>query len=133
MAERVQLPGSQRPRKAGAERVADRSPDERIVVTVALGAPPLPEPQAGERLSRDQLRQRFGADPETIRTVSEALESLGLTVEESSELTRSMRVSGTAADGVRCSRPAWAPIAAPTRASFAAARADLRFRPSCTA
>jgi kumamolisin len=97
MADRVALPGSFRPRKPDAERVSDLRPDARLVVTVALTGEPLPEPEPGRTLSREVFERDHGADPQTIERVKLVLEALGLKVQESSALTRSLRVSGTVA------------------------------------
>jgi kumamolisin len=97
MADHVPLPGSARPTPSGAERGADVSPDAPIDVTVALAGSPLPEPAAGAPISRDELLRDHGADPATVRRVTEVLEGFGLTVHEVSTLTRSLRVKGTAA------------------------------------
>jgi kumamolisin len=112
MADRVPLPGSERPRAVGAQRLRAADPGELVEVTVTLAGPALPEPGAGpsrgepgagpgagEPLSREQLERDYAADAETTRAVSAALERLGLSVEPSSAsgLTRSLRVSGTVA------------------------------------
>lgn len=97
MAGHVTLPGSARPRQAGAERIGDRSPDERIEVTVALSGPPLPQPVAGQMITREDMAREMGAAPDTVARVGQVLESYGLTVAEASPLTRSLRVEGTVA------------------------------------
>jgi kumamolisin len=72
----VPLAGSERPRKAGSERIRDVDPDQRIEVTVTLA----PDADAGQR-------------------VAEVLQGHGLRIDEAatSPLTRSLRASGTAA------------------------------------
>ncbi len=60
MADHVALAGSARPRRADAERISDVAPDERIEVTVALSGPALPEPSAGQSVSREQLEAQHG-------------------------------------------------------------------------
>lgn len=97
MPDHVRLAGSERPRKDDAVRVADLDPGEKIEVTVTLAGPELPEPVPGKPRSRETLRRHYGAESETVRRVSAALEALGLHVEEHSELTRSLRVTGTIA------------------------------------
>ena len=97
MTDHVRLTGSERPRKDDAVRVSDLDPGEAIEVTVTLAGPELPDPEPEKPLSQETLRRHYGADPETVKQVSAALEALGLRVEEHSELTRSLRVSGTVA------------------------------------
>src|ERR1700729_26071 len=104
MADHVQLPGSRRQKKDGAVRVADLDPSEQVEVTVTLAGPALPDPSPGEPMSRDGLR-RFGANPATIKQVSEALEAHGLRIDGYSELTRSLRASGTVAQMESVFRP----------------------------
>lgn len=94
----VELPGSKRSRKQGAERVGEVDPHSRIEVTLTLRGPELPEVNPREAaLSRDELEHRFGASQEDLQAVRATLERYGLTVDDESALTRSMRVSGTAA------------------------------------
>jgi kumamolisin len=97
MAGHVSLAGSERPRGADAERIGDVSPDEQIEVTVTLSGPALPELPPGQTISREQLEREHGADSQSIAKVTEVLEGYGLRVQETSALTRSLRVSGTAA------------------------------------
>ena len=66
-------------------------------MTLSLAGGPLPEPEPGQTFSREQLERDHGADPRAITEVTRVLESLGLAVEQSSALTRSLRVSGSAA------------------------------------
>jgi kumamolisin len=95
MPDHVRLAGSKRPRKADAVRVADLDQGEAIEVTVTLAGPELPEPDPERPLSPETLRRSYGAKPETVRRVSAGLEAFGLRIEEHSELTRSLRVTGT--------------------------------------
>jgi len=97
MAAHVPLPSSARPAMAGAERLRDADPGERLTVTVTLAGASLPEPGTGAPLTREQLECEYGADPAKVATVIRVLEQFGLVVEESSPLTRSLRVSGTVA------------------------------------
>jgi kumamolisin len=76
MADQVPLPGSQRPRPRGAQRLRDLDPDERIEITVTV--------------ARDR-----GSD--AIGQVAQRLGQLGLTVLEQSSQTMSLRLSGSAA------------------------------------
>lgn len=97
MADHVPLPGSRRPRPRNAERGAELASDEHIEVTVTLAGPDLPDAVGGKPLSREELASGYGVDAETIRKVSDQLEKFGLVVEETSALTRSLRLSGTVA------------------------------------
>lgn len=104
MADHVKLDGSGRPKKDNAVRVADVDPGEQVEVTVTLAGPALPDPDAGKPLSREQL-SHYGASPETVKRVTEALQAYGLKIEGYSELTRSLQVSGTVAQMESAFRP----------------------------
>jgi kumamolisin len=97
--ERHVLDGSLRSAKAGAARIRDISPDEVIEATVTLAGPPLPEPgrTPAAVLDREALATQIGAAERTMETARSVFERFGLTVTDESPLTRSMRVSGTAA------------------------------------
>jgi kumamolisin len=97
MAGHVPLPGSERPRQRDAQRISDLSPDERVELTLTLAGPPLPAPAGAEPLTREALAREHGADPETVATVTRVLEALGLSIGQTSALTRSLKVSGTVA------------------------------------
>jgi kumamolisin len=94
------LEGSQRPQPAGAVRVRDIDPNAHVEVTIVLKAPELPPPDEvpAKALSPAELRQKYGADPKTIRKVEDKLGSYGLHSEGVGTTGRSLRVSGTAAD-----------------------------------
>jgi kumamolisin len=94
----VVLAGSERARKDDARRVDDVNPDTRIEVTLTLGGqelPPLDTSKPG--ISRSELERSFAASDEDIAKVRETLAPYGLQVEDASALTRSVHVSGTAA------------------------------------
>ncbi|HET9051026.1 MAG TPA: protease pro-enzyme activation domain-containing protein, partial [Candidatus Dormibacteraeota bacterium] len=95
----VDLEGSGRPLKAGAQRLRDVDPGARVEVTVTLRGPELPDPglPGAEPLSRSDFASAYGASPSDAAAVSAALERFGLTIDEVSLAARSMRVSGTAA------------------------------------
>ena len=105
MADQVLLSNSERPAATGAERVGDVDPNERIEVTITLAGPPLPDPAAGAPLTRAQLERDHGTDAETVAKVTAVLQRFGLTVQESSPLTRSLRVSGTVAQFEQAFKP----------------------------
>ena len=118
MPDHVPLPGSERPAATGAERLRDADPAQRVEATITLSGPPLPEAGTGEPLTRQQLARDYGADPQTITTVTAVLARYGLTVEESSPLTRSLRVSGTVAQFERAFLPALSVYRHPEQGEF---------------
>jgi kumamolisin len=93
------LAGHQRPPAPGVTRVRDVDPEAPVEVTIALKAPELPLPDASpaKPLTLAELRQNYGADPETIRNVESALSAHGLRSEGVGPTGRTLRVSGTAA------------------------------------
>jgi kumamolisin len=94
----VELPGSERPRKQGAERVRPLESDARFEVTVMLTGKSLPPLDTSKpAMTRDELESAYGASPENIAKVKGTLERFGLSVGAISRVGRSMRVSGTAA------------------------------------
>jgi len=96
----VLLHGSLRPPKANAIRLRDVDPSARIEVTLDLRGPDLPGADAMPKkaLTRDQLKAKFGADKKDADRVTKVLQDYGLKVEETSLISRSMRVSGSAAN-----------------------------------
>jgi kumamolisin len=103
----VVLENSERPRKHDAERVRDVDPAAPIEVTVTLrGRQSLPQLDTSTpALSRAALESGYGASAEDLERAQATLERYGLKVQESSALTRSMRVSGTAAQMEDAFRP----------------------------
>lgn len=95
----VVLPGSTRPVKGDARRLHDADPDAPVEVTVSLRGPKLPDanqlPSKG--LSPEEFENRYSARQEDADTAADVFRNYGLTVDEVSLLTRSMRVSGPAA------------------------------------
>ena len=92
----VVLAGSGRPRKQGANRLRDVDPSERVEVTVTLRGPALPDMAPGQSISREELERSFGASQADIDSVETELRKYGLTIDDVSPLSRTMRVSGTA-------------------------------------
>src|SRR5690348_16642811 len=89
---RVRVPGSVRTPIPGAEVVAPVDPDEWVEVTVVLRRrAPLP---SGQRLSRDELADRYGADPADVELVRAAVEAAGAEVVRVEPASRRMRVAG---------------------------------------
>jgi kumamolisin len=125
MSDLIPLPGSERP-APGVPRVRDVDPGERFDVTVTLPGPMLPDPGVGEPLTRAQLEREHGADPNTIAQVTQALERLGLTVTDSSALTRSLRVSGTAAQLEAAFRPGLGIYSHPEQGEFRGREGQLQ-------
>jgi kumamolisin len=89
---RVRIPGSVRTPIPGAEVVGPVDPGERVEVTVVLRRrAPLP---TGARLSRDELADRYGADPADVELVRSAVEAAGAEVVLVDPASRRMRVAG---------------------------------------
>jgi len=95
----VVLPGSKRGKDSTATRVGDVDPKEKIVVTIGLSGPKLPDANeyVGQTLTPAELADKFGANRADADKVAKSLKKFGLKVEDVSLETRSMRVSGTAA------------------------------------
>jgi len=92
----VVLAGNERHMRV-AQRVGSVDPQSHVEVTVTLRGPQLPPLDATKpAISRTDYENRYAASAEDIALVRETLERYGLTVEDASALTRSMRVSGTA-------------------------------------
>src|SRR5690348_11075217 len=106
---RVTVPGSEKRLVAGAERLAEVHPDERVEVTVrvrrraaaafdtrlrALAAQPM---DRREHLSREEYADQFGADPKDLDAVAAFARAHGLAVVERSGPRRSVVLSGTVA------------------------------------
>src|SRR5579875_827065 len=96
----ISLPGSFRALHPGARRVRDIDPGARVEVTLDLRFPPLPDASRlpAQALSYPELAAQYGAAQTDADTVAQVLiDQYGLTVDETSLGTHSMRVSGTAA------------------------------------
>lgn len=94
----VVLPGSKRGKDPTATKIGDIDPKENIVVTIGLAGPKLPsaDEYVGQTLTPAELAEKFGASKADADKVAKSLTKYGLTVEDVSLETRSMRVSGTA-------------------------------------
>ena len=89
---RVRVPGSARTPIPGAEVVGPVDPAEWVEVTVVLRRrAPLP---SGQRLSRDELADGYGADPADVELVRSAIEAAGAEVVRVEPASRRMRVAG---------------------------------------
>jgi kumamolisin len=126
MADYVPLPGSTRARQRDAQRGPDLAPEQEVEVTVTLAGPALPEAGTGRPRSREELASQYGAEAETIRKVSDVLTGLGLTVLEASALTRSLRVSGTAAQMETAFHPALATYSNAGQGEFRGREGELQ-------
>ncbi len=99
--ERITLPGSDRKALAGAHSVGPIDPNESVGVSVVLrrkGAGPAMA-KANERpvhLSREQLKQQHGANPEDIALVEKFAHEFELAVVDSSVAKRRVMLTGTA-------------------------------------
>lgn len=95
----VVLPGSKRAKDPNATPVGAVDPKEKIVVTIGLRGPKLPsaDEYVGQTLTPAELGAKFGASQEDADQVGKSLKKYGLNVDSVSLETRSMSVSGTAA------------------------------------
>src|SRR5262245_24640438 len=91
---RVRVPGSVRTPIPGAAVVGSVDPGERVEITLVLRRrAPLPT----GRLSRDELAERYGADPDDVELVRSAVEGAGAEAGRVEPASRRMRVSGSVA------------------------------------
>ncbi|WP_177196258.1 S53 family peptidase [Bradyrhizobium sp. OK095] len=95
----VVVRNSARARQKGAKRLRDASPQQRVDVTLTLRGPKLPDAAIFARRppSLAQFRARCGASRADANKVSQVLRKFGLSIDEVSLETRSMKVSGTVA------------------------------------
>jgi kumamolisin len=93
----VELPGSQRPPAAGADRVGDANPSDEVEVTITLRGPALPaaDDVTGPPVDAATFAARYGADPDDAAQVKAELEKFGLDVYDVSLAGRSMHARGT--------------------------------------
>lgn len=93
----VPLPGSERPERPGYRAHGALAPEAVVSATLVLRRrAELPESAVTARLSRDELAERYGADPAEVELVSTTLSGLGLSVDEADAARRTVRVSGPA-------------------------------------
>jgi kumamolisin len=105
MADQIPLPGSERPRPRGAQRLRDLDPAERIEITVTV--------------TRDR-----GSD--AIGQVAQRLGQLGLTVLEQSSQTMSLRLSGSAAQMEAAFKPGLGVYSHPEQGEFRGREGQLQ-------
>jgi kumamolisin len=101
-------------------------PGTPIEVTVTLAGPAVPEPAPGGPLTREALSNQYGAEADTIAKVTDVLGRFGLTVEEASAPTRSLRVSGTAAQIEAAFKPGLATYSNPEQGEFRGREGQLQ-------
>ena len=96
----VRVPDSARARQKGARRLKDANPHQRVDLTLTLRGPKLPDAAtfAGRTPSLAQFRAKCGASKADANKVSQVLRKFGLSIDEVSLETRSMKVSGTVAE-----------------------------------
>jgi kumamolisin len=96
---RTEIRGSYRPPVPGSRRVGIPDADEVITLTVTVRGPVPPGADAhpAPALSRPEFEALFGARQDDIDQVGAVLGRRGMTVLDSSRLTRSLHVEGTIA------------------------------------
>jgi kumamolisin len=102
------IEGSVRSPVKGTHRIGDINPNETMTVTVLVrrreNVKALPNPVAEalmpneqkKYISREELAEQYGAAPEDLKLVEDFGRKHGLTVVESSEAKRTVKLSGTA-------------------------------------
>ena len=96
--DRVVLEGSERALPPGSRPLGALHDDEPVRVTVVLrrrAQLPADVLEGGRRLGREELRSTYGADPDEVRQVVEALETAGARVVEHDAGHRSVVAVGT--------------------------------------
>ena len=98
MPELVPLPGSQRTQLPNVRAAGALDESETITVTLVLrrrAAVPSALVTGPETVTHDELDTRYGADPDDIARVTSVLGDLGLTVTETHQGSRRLKMSGT--------------------------------------
>ena len=94
----VTLPKSERKIVAGARRIGDSQPDQRIEISVHVRRTP-GSPGAAklgpDNLSHEDLVKHYGGDPSDLAKVAAFAKKQGLAVIESSAAKRLVRLAGT--------------------------------------
>jgi kumamolisin len=116
----VILPGSNRPKDPLAKRIGPVDPKEKIDVTLGLAGPKLPgaDEYVNERLTPEELAEKFGTQKANADKVAKTLKKFGLKVDKVLLATQSMRVSGTAAALEATFKPRWAMMRSPTQGEY---------------
>src|SRR5262245_52701543 len=98
MPELVPLPGSQRTQLANVRPAGALDESDTITVTLVLrrrAAVPAALVTGPETVTHEELDTRYGADPDDIARVTSVLGQLGLTVTETHQGSRRLKMSGT--------------------------------------
>jgi kumamolisin len=116
----VILPGSRRPKDPLAKRIGPVDPKEKIDVTLGLAGPKLPgaNEYVNQRLTPEELAEKFGTQKANADKVAKALKKFGIKVDNVHLATQSMRVSGTAAALEAAFKPDWAMMRSPTQGEY---------------
>jgi kumamolisin len=124
----VVLPGSKRELEDSAVRVRDVDPKQKIVVTIVLSGPKLPGPDeyVGQRMTPAELTEKFGAKKADSDKVAKSLKKFGLKVDSVALETRSMCVSGTAAQMEAAFKPGMAIIRSARHGEFRGRKGSLQ-------
>jgi len=95
----VVLGGSRRAKDPNGIRIGNVNPKETIHLTIGLVSPKLPDPDdyVGQTLTQKEFTEKFGTRKAVADQVAKILKKYGLKALDVSLATRSMRVSGTAA------------------------------------
>lgn len=109
-----------------AERVGPVDPRSRVEVTVTLRGPKLPPLDTTKRaISRADYERDYGASPDDVALARKELERYGLSVDEVSAMTRSIRVSGTAAQIEEAFHPGMAMYSSKEQGEFRGREGDV--------
>ncbi|HEY7200765.1 MAG TPA: S53 family peptidase, partial [Candidatus Dormibacteraeota bacterium] len=121
------LPGSGRPGRRDATRIAAAAADERVEVTVELRAPALPDPDdiPADGLGPEEFAARYGARQADADEAARVLRGFGLTVDDISLATRSMRVSGPVTAMEAAFRPNLGIYRSPDQGDYRGREGDL--------
>jgi kumamolisin len=103
----VLVPGSKRPPVKFASRIGDVDPGEPVEVTLTLRGRSLPgaDELPAKSLTPAEFEEQYGASRSDVDTVTKVLGKYGLTVKQSSLVTRSIQVTGSAQEIESAFRP----------------------------
>ena len=100
---RVELKGSYRQAPFDAEVVGTPPPGETVYVTIVVRRrSPLPAPDPGSPLSREEVAEKYGADPRDLKKAADFAAEHGLAVVETDAVRRTVHVSGSIAAMEEC-------------------------------
>jgi len=103
--EYVAVPGSEREPMRGATKSGECDPNEQLHLTVVVRPRPLGKRvkplnelvASGERLTRTQYAERYGADPKDLEQLEAFARAHGLEVSSANVASRTVKLTGTAA------------------------------------